>query len=333
MGKNFIQQNLHKACKAEVPQDLMLFSDLNSEIEYIREYLGKKFNNLEISEKLKNKIDEINFSDKQNFDEWLNGRISFYRNKCEEMTKYNGEIIKDYKFLSETFRILNKYSWWVQNAYQSYFESKDLLKKLDCIAAYFEKDKDNNKVLKEKAGRFCKKEKDWRGKSQKELDKNERETERQIFSFFTELRAADDLVTEGFENIKFLPEDTTKAPDLSAEKLGKTYYIEVKRLQSPRDENEALQSSGIYSSNVNEKFRDGLKKKIGDFICDAKEKFGQYNTSLDKEQKILILDFELGIDARLIINFNTTLDEILGRDYFSNLESIHSLTVWTRKYF
>lgn len=333
MDKNFIQQNLHKACKAEAPQNLMLFSDLNSEIEYIREYLSKKFNNLEISEKLKNKIDEINFSDKQNFDEWFNGRINFYKNKLEEMTKYDGEIIKNYKFSSETFKILNKCSWWVQNAYQPYSRSKDLLRNLDHIAACFEKDEDNKKVLNKKAERFCGKEKDWRGKTQKKLDKNEREIERQIFSFFTEIRAAGDLAKEGFKNIKFLPEDTTKVPDLTAKKTYKTYYIEVKRLQSPRDENEALRSFGIYSSNVNEKFRDGLKKKIDDFIYDAKEKFSQYNAILDKEQNILILDFEPGIDARLSINFNPILDEIFGKDYFNNLCNIHNLTIWTRKYF
>jgi hypothetical protein len=85
--------------------------------------------------------------------------------------------MSNYDFLSETFRILNKCSWWVQNASHP-SPSRNLLHELDRIATRIENSSGYNGVLLEKANGFCPEESDWHGKSQQELNKKEREKER-----------------------------------------------------------------------------------------------------------------------------------------------------------
>lgn len=334
MTDHNLSQELYKACTAKAPKELILSSDLDNEIEIVQEYLGRKFNNLQIDKKLEGKVSACGYSLEQGFDEWLSNRISFYKSKWEQMTQCNGEILTNHDFISQTFNILNRCSWWVQNAYQPYSGAKELLHELDCIASCLEQNERNGGILREKAKRLCSQKKSWHGKRQQELKASDREIERQIFSFFAELKAAQKLLKNGFTNICFLPENNgRKTPDLSARKDGKTYYIEVKRIQNPREEDEALRSSGVHSGVVIASFRGPLQKKIGDFICDAKEKFNQQDQNLQKEQKILILDFNPGIDARLNVNFNATLNDIFSEKYFNQLERTHDITIWPRKFF
>lgn len=337
MSEHNLSQELYKACTAEVSMALMLSQDLEKEIKILQEYLGRKFNNLDITKDLESKIKEIDYSLASGFDKWFSQRIDFYKNKWEEMMKYKGKILSDYDFMSETFKILDRCSWWVQNAYQPFSGAKKLLHKLDCIAARFEKEKENKKVLKEKAEKFCHQKGDqnkkFRGGSSKELSEKERENERQIFSFFAELEAGNEMLSSGFSCVQFLKEGERKMPDLLAKKEGELYYAELKRIQNPREEDEALRSTGVYLENVNQYFRTALQKKIGDFICDAKEKFTEQNNDLSKAQKILVLDFEPGIDARLKVNFNPKLEEIFDQNYFPSLEQTHDITIWLRKYF
>jgi hypothetical protein len=333
MKKHDLQLELYKACIAEAPKELMLSSNLDDEIEILQKYIGLSFNNMSIPQDLENKVKEIDYSFGLGFEKWFSDRINFYKNKWEEMTKYEGEILNSHAFMSKTFKILNKCSWWVQNAYQPFSGAKYLLHKLDCIAARFEIEKQNKEVLKKKAERFCEEEKDWRTKSQQKLNNKEREKERQIFAFFAELKAANELSAKGFQNVQFLEEGKNKTPDISAEKKGNNYYIEVKRIQNPREENEALRSGNIHSGVVNKNFRTALQKKIGDFVCDAKEKFKHQGNDLSKVQKVLVLDFEPGVDARLSVNFNATLVQIFGENYFSQLEQTHDITILPRKFF
>jgi hypothetical protein len=153
------------------------------------------------------------------------------------------------------------------------------------------------------------------------------------------LKVANELAEMGFRNVQFLKEGDRKTPDLLAEKDNNIHYAEVKRIQNPRCEDEAFRSGGMYPSedektgDVNADFREPLKKKIDDFINDAKEKFTQQNKSLNRAQKLLFLDFDPGIDARLSVNFNPTLDDIFGADYFSQLERTHNIMILPRKYF
>jgi CRISPR/Cas system-associated endoribonuclease Cas2 len=335
-NRKFIADNLNKACCAEVPEELFFSYKLKEEIDNIQNYLGFILNNFIIDNELNIYIKNINFSLDRDFNVWLNERIKFYQNEWDKMTKYKRKIIKKYNFMSETFKILDKCSWWVQNSYQSYSGSKDLLKELDCIATRIEKTSQENKnIIIKKANNLCNSKKNWRGKSQKELEKNDRERERNIFSFFAELKAYNELKNEEFLDIIFLKEiKNKKTPDLKAEKENKIFYIEVKRIRSPKEEDEVLRSTEQHSGSVNPQFRKPLKKKIGDFICDAKQKFDQQDVNLSKEQKTLILDFDPGIDARLCVNFNTPkLNKIFGDNYFQELEKTHNITIWVRKYF
>lgn len=335
MEDNVLAKNLNKACNARVPLGLMFSYDLDNEIQVLQDYLGRKYNNLPISKELEDKVSEIGFSDNQNFEDWFRKRIKFYEKKWGKITRYKGDILKNYSFFSETFKILDKCSWWVQNAYQSYSGAKCLLNELDYIAACFEKEKANKTILEKKAEMICRNEKDLRGKSQQILNRKKREKERQIFAFFAELKAANELLIHGFTNILFLQEGRSKTPDFSANRQNKIYYIEVKRIQNPREEDESLRSKGSYARNINKNFREPLKKKIGDFIYDANKKFNQQDQdkNLGRMQKVLILDFEPGIDARLSVNFTATLEEIFGNDFFENLENVHDITIWVRKYF
>ena len=208
-----------------------------------------------------------------------------------------------------------------------------MLSELDHLAKRLEKD--NKEVLQEKIKGFCKgKQKNFQGKSLTKLNNQENEKERQIFSFFAELKATDELREQGFNDIHFIGEENKKTPDISAMKNGKQYFIEVKRIQNPRDEDENLRLNKYHESEVNINFRKPLKNKIRYFIKDAKEKFQNSGSGLTVAQKTLVLDFEPGIDARLSIDFSkTNLENIFDENFFSELESKNKIKIWTRKYF
>lgn len=338
MVNNFYEKDLDLACNTRVSSEAM-FVGMDDEIEILQEYLGKKFNNLEISKELKDRVSEINFSESDGFKDWFEKRVDFYKSDWDNLTKNEEKTVNDYIFLSETFKILNECSWWVQNAYQSDSGGKDLLNNLDCIAARLEKDDESNKIiLIGKVDKYCNKKSNLHGKSSKDCSDKQNEKERQIFAFFAELKVTEELNNNEFKNIKFIQEQQSiKTPDLSAKKDGLIYYIEVKRLQNPREEDNALRSTGQHRGDVNSEFRGPVCKKIVDFICDAKEKFKDIenrNVKINKEQKILVIDFEPGIDARLNDNFsNSKLESVFGKDYFSDLKENHDMQIWTRKYF
>lgn len=336
MENNLYEKDLNLACNTPAPLGVM-FVDMNDEIEILQEYLGKKINNLEISKELKDKANEINFFESDGFKDWFEKRVDFYKSEWEKLTKNEEEILNDHIFLSETFKILDKCSWWTQNAYQSYSGAKDLLNNLDCIAGRLEKE-NNKDILIKKVNIFCNQECGMHGKSIKNCDEKQREKERQILAFFAELKVAEELDNSGFKSINFISEkQSIKTPDLSAKKDDAVYYFEVKRIQNPREEDEALRSTGQHNGNVNSEFHEPLKKKMGDFICGTKEKFKGIengNVKLNKEQKNLVIDFAQGIDARLNDNFsNSKLESIFGNGYFPSLEETHNMQIWTRKYF
>jgi hypothetical protein len=79
--------------------------------------------------------------------------------------------------------------------------------------------------------------------------------------------------------------------------------VEIKHLNSPRVEHEALANGETYVGSVDKSYDQGLQKKITDFIADAKTKFGSYY-SLSKgnvsDGGSIYLYFSKSIDASIV---------------------------------
>jgi len=246
----------------------------------------------------------------------------------------NRDIIKSYNFHSETLKNLDKFCWWVQNVYQWPFKSRDLLDKLDIIAKKAETSEDNKTQLKIKVRHISNTTRDWRGKHQRNLDIYDHEIERKVLALFSELFVYDNLINNNFTDIAFIVESNKPTPDIMCKKDNSVYYVEVKRIQNPRDEDTALRTCGMFSNSVNINYREAVEKKIVDFINNAGRKFNSMSTlnNLGKHQKILVLDFCAGIDTILENKSNANLQDIFGKNFFDNLNSKYNMTIYTKKY-
>lgn len=333
--KEELLEELKRVCNARIPKEVFLKSKLEEEQYFLIDYIGKKYNGLIVTEEYENKIKAIGYSPKIGFDKWFKQRSDFYIDKWEKMIKYDGPIVNNYNFLSEALRKLNKHSWFIQNAYQSYSSAKDLLNKLDSAIKNIE---DNNSLNKEliwkKISNIYKEEKDWKAKPQSKMSKKEHEYERQIFSFFAEVLVYDEFKKHVSSDIFFLPtQEGKKQPDFLMKKGSESFYIEVKQIREPYDEDESMRAYSMYSGFVNPKFREPLQKKIGDFINDASEKFISVNAK-EKEKRILVLDYQEGMDAFLTLNKDkTNLIDIFGESFFKDLEISYNMTILPKKYF
>jgi hypothetical protein len=330
-----LMEELKKSCDAKIPYGLMFSFKLESEIGYVRHYLAKKYHEMEVGERVLDIIKEIEYSINCGFNDWFERRVKYYENKWEKDTQYKGPIIDSHNFVSETFKILDC-TWWVQNAYQPYSSVKKTLEKLDSLSSNIEKSSlSNKKELIYKAKNICGKRcfRDLKALKQSKMDKKEHESERKLFSFFAELLVYEEIYNKGFKDIKFLPEQKEKQPDLIIKKENGKTYVEVKQIREPLKEDDNLRSYSFHSGFVNQKFRESLKKKIGDFICDAKQKFKSVKID-DKESRVIVIDFQEGIDTIQIEDkMRRDLVGILGKDFFNNLEVVHNMTILTRKYF
>lgn len=246
------------------------------------------------------------------------------------------DLVKDingFSFLSQTFSTLNEYHWWIQNAPSS--QSRELLIDLDCIAARLERDENNKESLLEKVEGLYggRSKKDFVGKSISTLDRYEREDVRQLFSFFSELKSAQELIGKGFCDINLVKTVLDKkTPDFSVKKEQDFYLVEVKNIRTPLEEYETLSKRKMYSNQVSMNFKKGLEKKIKDCIDDAKEKF-EYIKNLKKDQKILVINFNPGIDAILCSSSDEWLYSLFSERYFTELELSNDITIWCKKYF
>jgi hypothetical protein len=225
---------------------------------------------------------------------------------------------KEIELKSESFRILQECSSWVQRALA---QGNDQLRELDEIAAGIEEhDSGQRELLKNKAKNIC-------------ASGNANEIDRQAFSFFAELKAYKEFSDKSY-NVAFLAEESNrKTPDLKVWKDGSVIFGEVKRIRSPFDEDENLRTKDSHFGDVNEKFREGLRKKIEYFVEDALEKFDSVGATV-KEQRILVIDYAIATNTIVKISeAERHLDGILGSEYFRELKEKYNIQISRRKYF
>lgn len=246
----------------------------------------------------------------------------------------NKEIVSSYSFSSQTFNKLSKFSWWVQNAPQS--NSLSFLAKLDYLAGESECDVKNVIELEKKVDSISRSKRDWKGISLKIMNDKELEIERKVFSLFTEIMTYGFLIENSFKSICFVKECSSKpTPDFFAEKDFKPYYIEVKNMETSKEESLKLQRDGKMFGDVNMNFKEALQNKIDYFVDSSSNKFKSIENSetLDSFQKILILNYSTGIDARLSVNFEANLLAIFGIDYFTEIGNKNKMTIITKRFF
>lgn len=125
---------------------------------------------------------------------------------------------------------------------------------------------------------------------------------RQCSNFLAEVGAFDDLLAKGKEP-HWVPESKIRMPDLDFSQDDHKHPVEVKHLNSPREEHDALFSGKAYGGNVDNNYQRGLEKKISDFIDDARSKFASYNRTvngINSSEGTLYLFFSKSIDAGLL---------------------------------
>lgn len=136
---------------------------------------------------------------------------------------------------------------------------------------------------------------------------------RQCSNFLAEAIVYVELVDKKL-NPRWVPETNYPTPDISYNDEKLEVPVEVKHLNTPRDEHEALANGKTYGGSVNMNYETGLQKKIQDFIASAKTKFTKFNevsNSLDSESGTLYLFFSKSIDAGLTdgIKWEKTMKE------------------------
>ena len=102
------------------------------------------------------------------------------------------------------------------------------------------------------------------------------------------------------------------------------YPIEVKHLNSPRDEHEALANGDVYGGSVDKDYDVKLSKKIVEYITDARRKFVSYNelkNNTPKQEGTLYLFFTKSIDAGLVdtIPWATKMEDRVREIAYSQL--------------
>jgi len=123
---------------------------------------------------------------------------------------------------------------------------------------------------------------------------------RQCSNFLAEVLAFNHLISQGFAP-HWVPEHISKKmPDLEFTKNGTRIPVEVKHLNSPRIEHEALSNGLIFGNTVDNNYHFGLKTKISYFIDNASLKLKSFNLhheNLDSKRGVLYIYFSKSIDA------------------------------------
>jgi hypothetical protein len=135
---------------------------------------------------------------------------------------------------------------------------------------------------------------------------------RQCSNFLAEIGAFNHLFTQDIAP-HWVMETSRPMPDLE---YGETYKkpVEVKHLNSPRAEHDALFSGQMYSGNVDHQYHIKLQKKISDFIDDTRKKFTNFNKQVngtEESKGTLYLFFSKSIDAGLLdgIEFEQKMED------------------------
>lgn len=236
------------------------------------------------------------------------------------------------KFKSSIFPELEKRNWYVRNGR---FDSKSNLFKFDEIASIIEKDKENKEILKRKISNFGNKKKDYKNVSQTELSPEEQEQNEQLFDFFVELKAYEELSRRGFVDLKF---SEGNLPDLKGFLDGTIYYIEVKNLRIPKEEIDAFYSDSFseHKETLNKETKEEAEKfikiKISEKIEDSLSKFNSVNTNISNSQKILFINYNPSVFVYFLFK-GKDLVGIFGKNYFIQLETNKNITIELKNYF
>jgi len=241
-------------------------------------------------------------------------------------------------FQSTTLKILEKCLWSIQalTVYGEKTEQEMLLSKIDSICLNCERNSYNKKILEDKAKIICTLSKypqnylensDLGYISKRKLTSKEQERERQVEDLINELKSYDWLQNNGFEDISFVPVASKKTPDLKGKKEEKLFFIEVKTLHIPREEENRLMSPYLLTCEPDFNHKKGLEDKINYYIKDASTKFND----IKAENKILMIYSTIGglADISYISKGDKSrkLDDILDGNFFKDEESKYNMKI------
>lgn len=129
------------------------------------------------------------------------------------------------------------------------------------------------------------------------------EQRRQAVNFLCEMIAFEELSDKGADPL-WVPEMVgVKTPDIEYESAGEWVFVEVKHLNSPRDEDVALSEGRMYGGAVNHSYELGLVRKLDQFINSAADKYRSYKAAKSEpvsNEIMLRLFFSESIDAFII---------------------------------
>lgn len=126
---------------------------------------------------------------------------------------------------------------------------------------------------------------------------------RKCADFIAEAVVFNELLGQGKEPI-WVPENgVLPSPDFQYFSDNRQIPVEVKHLNSPRNEHEALASGEVLSGSVNPDYDIGIEQKIVDFVTSAKRKFIGHNKHVNRmdndDSGVLYLLFSKSVDASL----------------------------------
>jgi len=216
---------------------------------------------------------------------------------------------------SVTLRELAPYSWWIQAAAVKIGSnaSTKILLDVDKMCLILEQKDFNRKELNNKirvfkalgkTNYYTENNKNYC--SIKDLDNREQEQRRQVWDFINEIRACIWLFHNQFYNVKLIQKNKNKTPDISAEKSGQNWFIEVKTLHNPRDEENRLLQRDVSIRDVDQDYISGLVSKVEYFIADADLKFNDVVAT----NRLLIIFTTYSISA-ILKNRNISLNSCL----------------------
>lgn len=131
---------------------------------------------------------------------------------------------------------------------------------------------------------------------------NDAEHIRQCCDFLAEAVAFNELTERGLSP-HWVPAANYKTPDISYVVEGMGFPVEVKHINSPRDEYNALYAGEIWGGSVNYNYHEGVIKKIEDFVAETRAKFTEYHRQVNGSAYgygALYLFFDRSIDATLV---------------------------------
>lgn len=101
---------------------------------------------------------------------------------------------------------------------------------------------------------------------------------------------------------RWVEEATTAQPDLKYEKNGKTYPVEVKHVNPPREEDVALSRGVSVGGSVDTGYIQGVVQKVQDNLMSAKNKFNTFNGDT-ANNGTLYLYYSQSLDAQVASYF------------------------------